>query len=56
MEDRLKTIYDYPVTILEAPTGYGKTTVVREYLKISGKPFIWFNIDSEDKEKCYSEF
>ena len=30
MEDRLKTIYDYPVTILEAPTGYGKSTMVRE--------------------------
>ena len=33
LEDRLKTIYDYPVTLVEAPTGYGKTTVLREYLK-----------------------
>lgn len=56
MEDRLKTIYDYPVTILEAPTGYGKTTVVREYLKSLGKPFIWFNIDSENKEKGFNDF
>lgn len=56
MEDRLKTIYDYPVTILEAPTGYGKSTMVREYLTALGKPFIWFNIDSENKEKSYSDF
>lgn len=56
MEDRLKTIYDYPVTILEAPTGYGKTTMVREYLKSSGKPFIWFNIDSENREKGFNDF
>lgn len=56
MEDRLKTIYDYPVTILEAPTGYGKSTMVREYLTELGKPFIWFNIDSENKEKSYNDF
>lgn len=56
MEDRLKTIYDYPVTILEAPTGYGKSTMVREYLKGAGRPFIWFNIDSENKEKFYNDF
>ena len=56
LEDRLKTIYDYPVTILEAPTGYGKTTAVREYLRSSGKPFIWFNIDPENREKGYDDF
>lgn len=56
LEDRLKTIYDYPVTIVEAPTGYGKTTVVREYLKSVGKPYIWFNVDSESREKGFSDF
>lgn len=56
LEDRLKTIYDYPVTLVEAPTGYGKTTVLREYLKSLGKPFIWFNIDSANREKGYNDF
>jgi LuxR family maltose regulon positive regulatory protein len=30
---QLKRILFYPCTLLEAPTGYGKTTVVHEYLK-----------------------
>lgn len=56
LEERLRTIYDYPVTIIEAPTGYGKTTAVREYLKSSGRPYIWFNIDSDNREKAFSDF
>lgn len=56
LEDRLKTIYDYPLTIVEAPTGYGKTTVVKEYLKSLGKPYIWFNIDCNNREKAFSDF
>lgn len=56
LEARLKTIYDYPVTIAEAPVGYGKTTAVKEYLKESGRPYIWFNIDSDDREKTFADF
>ena len=56
LEDRLKTIYEYPVTIVEAPTGYGKTTAVREYIKENGFPCHWFNIDTDNKEKVYNDF
>ena len=56
LSDKLKTIYDYPVTIIEAPTGYGKTTAVKEYLKTLGKDFIWFNIDSGNREKMFFDF
>ena len=30
---RLRRISDYPVTLVEAPPGFGKTTAVREYLR-----------------------
>ena len=30
---RLRRISDYPVTFVEAPSGFGKTTAVREYLR-----------------------
>ncbi len=56
LENRLKSIYDYPVTIVEAPTGYGKTTAIREYLKGEGKNYVWFTVDSADKERVFSEF
>ena len=56
LETQLKTIYDYPVTIVEAPTGYGKTTAIREYLKSIGKPFVWFNLDTDNKEKSFNDF
>lgn len=56
LEDRLKTIFDYPLSIIEAPTGYGKTTAVKEYLKKLGKPYIWFNVDSDSKEKTFEDF
>ncbi|MDP4093420.1 MAG: LuxR C-terminal-related transcriptional regulator [Bacillota bacterium] len=37
----LSVIYDYPLTIVEAPMGYGKTTAVRNFLKIDKKKSLW---------------
>ena len=34
---RLESIFDYSMTIIETPTGYGKTTAVKEFLKNCGK-------------------
>ena len=34
-------IFDYPLTIIEAPMGYGKTTAVRECMKNSGANLQW---------------
>ena len=33
---RLESIFDYSMTIIETPTGYGKTTAVKEFLKNCG--------------------
>ncbi len=34
----LESIFDYPMTIVEAPIGYGKTTAVREFLAFKEQP------------------
>ncbi|MDD3269447.1 MAG: LuxR C-terminal-related transcriptional regulator [Syntrophomonadaceae bacterium] len=44
----LELIFDYPLTIVEAPIGYGKTTAVREFLAARGVPVIWTSFFSED--------
>ena len=56
VKDRLATIFEHPVTIVEAPTGYGKSTIVKEYLKNSEVKFVWFHIDSDDKEQFIADF
>ncbi len=56
LNNRLKTIENYPLTIVETPTGFGKTTIVREYLKINNIKYIWFNIDTSDKGKFFLDF
>ena len=33
LKEQLAKISQHPVTVLEAPSGFGKTTAVREYLK-----------------------
>ncbi len=37
----LDGILDYPLTIIEAPMGYGKTTAVREYLSNAEVNMLW---------------
>ena len=44
----LTSIFKYPLTIVEAPMGYGKTTAVREFLALKGVPVIWTCFLSED--------
>ena len=56
LETRLQSMFDYKMTVVEAPTGYGKTTAVKEFLKNSGKKYIWFNIDNSDREQFFKDF
>jgi LuxR family maltose regulon positive regulatory protein len=44
----LTSIFEYPLTIVEAPMGYGKTTAVREFLALKGVPVIWTSFLSGD--------
>lgn len=47
---KLAGILSAPVTVLEAPSGYGKTTAVRDYLKnklSKGVPVHWWNAEED---------
>ncbi len=48
----LAGILEHPLTIVEAPMGYGKTTAVREFLAAWGVPVLWtsFYSDSDTRE------
>ncbi|MBE5926775.1 MAG: hypothetical protein E7270_07415 [Lachnospiraceae bacterium] len=54
--EKLDTIYSNPITIVEAASGFGKTTSVRHLLEDCKDPVIWFNIDSDDKDRFFSDF
>ncbi len=40
----LGTIWEYPLTVIEAPMGYGKTTAVKEFLGGSDAQVHWFTL------------
>lgn len=42
--EKLCYISDYPLTVVTAPMGYGKTTAVKEYLKKSNVKVLWQNV------------
>ena len=33
LQEQLEKVLDYPLTVVEGPAGFGKTTAVREYLR-----------------------
>jgi LuxR family maltose regulon positive regulatory protein len=52
----LESIFAYPLTIVEAPIGYGKTTAVREFLAAKGSPVLWLTLmPSEDTATFFWE-
>ena len=45
----MKEIFNYPLTLLEAPMGYGKTTAVSSFLSARDNPVMWISfMSSED--------
>src|ERR1035438_7450599 len=36
---RLERAVDFPLLIVSAPTGFGKSTVLREFFKATGRPY-----------------
>lgn len=41
---KMENIEKYPLSIIHAPMGYGKTVAVREYLNQTGADFIWVSL------------
>lgn len=56
LSDKLSAIPDYPVVVIDAPAGYGKTTAIREYAQTSTGRFIWINVSNSSKDIFWSDF
>jgi len=46
--DRLHEVAEYPMTLLSAPAGYGKTTALAHWATTSGLPVAWVTLDERD--------
>lgn len=51
INEMLQNISNYPLTIVSAPMGYGKTTAVREFFRKSGARYSWLCL-SEASANC----
>ncbi len=49
----LESIFNYALTIIEAPIGYGKTTAVREFLSAKGSPVLWLSLQSAEDTSAF---
>jgi len=56
LENKLSDISNYPLTILEAPSGYGKTTAAEEFLKKSDKKVLWVSLDNNSTSDFWIKF
>ncbi len=48
--DKLNGGLDKALTLVSAPAGYGKTTLVGSWLRQVGIPYTWLSLDEEDNE------
>lgn len=57
--DRLDYIRHYPLTLLEAPSGFGKTTALRHFFEIQipkDVPVFWHTFSSVRPQECWKSF
>lgn len=55
IKDELLSIYDNPISIVEAPTGFGKTTSVKNVLNDALEEIVWITVENEDNSLFYME-
>ena len=48
--DRLNAGLHRKLTLVSAPAGFGKTTLVTEWLNSAGRPFTWLSLDEDDND------
>ena len=59
LQTHIAEIMNYPLTIVEAPSGFGKTTAIREFLKnnlSSGAKDYWYTCYGESAAMAWSGF
>ena len=49
----LSAIYYYPLTIIEAPIGFGKTTAVKQFLASKNNPYFWITFSDLNKTASF---
>lgn len=54
--EAMRNILDYPLTMVEAPMGYGKTTAVRECLNDSHSLILWQTVYDADQDSFWRGF
>jgi LuxR family maltose regulon positive regulatory protein len=47
---RLNEGLDGKLTLVSAPAGYGKTTLLTDWLHHAGRPFAWLTLDANDND------
>jgi ATP/maltotriose-dependent transcriptional regulator MalT/two-component SAPR family response regulator len=50
LSDRLEFALDYRLTLVVAPTGYGKSTALAGWLNKSSHPYAWYNLTHTDSD------
>ena len=48
--DWLESNSDKRLTLLSAPAGYGKTTLLADFINASNRPFAWYTLDAQDSD------
>jgi LuxR family transcriptional regulator, maltose regulon positive regulatory protein len=48
--ERLQQGMERPLTLVSAPAGFGKTTLLSQWLAQRGRPAAWLSLESEDNE------
>jgi len=48
--DWLESNSDKRLILLSAPAGYGKTTLLADFINASNRPFAWYTLDAQDSD------
>ncbi len=56
VNSRLEEAWEYPLTVVEAPMGYGKTTAVKEYLRRKKVKPLWLTLLYDSENLFWQDF
>lgn len=48
--EQIKSGFTVKLTLVSAPTGYGKTTLICDGLRDAGMPVAWLSLDADDND------
>lgn len=56
LQKQMRKLQSFPITIVEAPTGFGKTTSIKDFSQRSTDKIKWINITGSSKEIFWADF